>query len=260
MKFLGERFLVQDAQNRVFSVDGRHDGNAEIDEAALVADPEAPVLRHAALGDIQFAHDLDARNNRGEPVLGNRRHGMNQHAVNPVLDGNFDVPGLDVNVGGAPFERRKDHGVHQANDRADRGILLRQAVGGNVRIGFFILLDHRQREGFGGLVENALGLLGALQEIADLGGRGDLQDQFLAQQQRQFVAEQNLARIGHCDHQGAALSLHRHKVESEHQLGGNAAKQLRIDPLFEQIDESAAVSFRQAPRLFALALRIGCSR
>ncbi len=136
MKFFGERFLVEDAKHRVFSVDGRHDGNAEIDEAALIADPEAPVLRHAPLGDIQFAHDLDAGNNRGEPVLRDRRHRVNQHAVNAVLDGDLDVAGLDMDVGGAPFERRENHRVHQANHRADRRILLRQAVGGDVRIGF----------------------------------------------------------------------------------------------------------------------------
>src|SRR5579864_265190 len=96
LKFFGERFLVQDAEDRVFSMDGRHDRNTEIDEASFIADPEAPILGHATLGDIQFAHDFDARNNSGKPVLGDRRHRVNQDAVNPVLDGHLDVPGLDI--------------------------------------------------------------------------------------------------------------------------------------------------------------------
>ena len=111
-------------------MDGGHDGNAEIDEAALVAHAEAAVLRNAALGDVQFAHHLDARKNRGMPFLGDRRHGVLQHAVNAVLDGHFDVARFDVDVTGAPFERRENHRIHQAHDRAD-GRIARQAVGGN---------------------------------------------------------------------------------------------------------------------------------
>jgi hypothetical protein len=184
---------------------------------------------------------------------------VHQHAVDAVLDRHFDVPGLDVNVRGAPFERREDDRVHQANHRADGRFLRRERIGRNVRIGLFILFNDRQSKGLGGLVENALRLLGALQEIADLGGGGNLEDEFLAQQERQFVAEQDLARIGHCNHQRAFLSLHRHKVEPEHQFGRNAPKKLRIDSLFEQIDESAAVALRQAARFFSLALRVaGC--
>src|SRR5665213_132473 len=119
LKFLGECFLVQDAQHRVFSVTRGHDRNAEIDEAPFVAYPETSVLRHAPLGDVQLAHYFDARNDRGKPVLRNRRHGVNQYAVNSVLHRDFDVPGLDVNIRGAPFERRKNHRVYQANHRTD---------------------------------------------------------------------------------------------------------------------------------------------
>ena len=109
-------------------------------------------------------------------------------------------------------------------------------------------MDHLQRECLGRLFENALGLLGALQEVADLRRGGDLEDQLFAKQQRQFVAEQHLAGIGHRDRQAIVLRFDRHKVEAEHQVRGNAAEQLRIDALFAQIDESAAVSLRELAR------------
>ena len=40
---------------------GRHDGDAKVDQPALVADAETAVLGDATLGDVKLAHDLDAR-------------------------------------------------------------------------------------------------------------------------------------------------------------------------------------------------------
>src|SRR5207245_1530491 len=45
-----KRFLVEDAENGVFPVTRRHDGDAQIDEAPFVFYAEAAVLRDAALG------------------------------------------------------------------------------------------------------------------------------------------------------------------------------------------------------------------
>ena len=155
-------------------MDRRHDGNAEIDEAAFVAHAEAAVLRDAALGDIQLAHHFDARKNRGVPVLGERLHGVLQNAVNAVLHHHFGVARFDVDVARAALERGEDHGVHQAHDGAHAGIA-RELVHRNIFFAVFFVADHLQREAFGGLVENALRLLGALQQIADLRGGGDFE-------------------------------------------------------------------------------------
>ena len=113
-ELLAHRFFVEHAEHGVFAVDRGHDGDAEIDQAALVAHAEAAVLRDAALGDIQLAHDLDARDDGGVPVLGDGRHGVVQHAVDAVLDGHCLVARFDVNIAGAPLERVEDGGVHQA--------------------------------------------------------------------------------------------------------------------------------------------------
>jgi len=70
----------------VFTMNGWHDGDAEVDEAGLVADAEAAVLRDTALGDVKLAHDLDAGEDGVVMLAGDGRHGRLQHAVDAVLD------------------------------------------------------------------------------------------------------------------------------------------------------------------------------
>ncbi len=171
-EFFAQRFFVENAQNGVFAMDGRHDGNAEVDETAFVAHAEAAVLRDAALGDIQFAHDLNARKDGGVPFLGQRLHGVLQHAVNAVLHDHFGVARFDVNVTGAALERGENHGVHQPNDGAHAGIA-REFVHGDIFVAVFVVADDLQRKTFGSLIQDALGLFGALQQIVDLRSGGD---------------------------------------------------------------------------------------
>ena len=46
--------------------------------------------------------------------------------------------------------------------------IAREAVAGNGLVALFVVLRNLQRKRFGGLLQNALRLLGALQQIADL--------------------------------------------------------------------------------------------
>ena len=149
-------------------MDGGHDGDAEIDQAVLVADAETAVLRDAALGDIEFAHDLDARNDGGVPVLRDGRHGVVQHAVDAVLDGDFLVARFDVNIAGAPFERVEDGGIDQLDDRRDVGIDRGKLVDGERFVGVVFVADDIEREAFGDFFEHALRLLGLLEQVGDL--------------------------------------------------------------------------------------------
>src|ERR1700690_1839986 len=103
-KFFAERLFIKNAQDSVFPVNRRHDGNAEVHEAAFITNAEAAVLRDAALGDVELAHDLDAGKNRGVPVFGERLHGVLQNAVNAVFDHHFGVARLDVNVTGTALK------------------------------------------------------------------------------------------------------------------------------------------------------------
>src|ERR1019366_6546240 len=110
---------------------GGHDGDTDVDEAVLVADPETPVLRNAALGNVQFAHDLDTRQDVRFVLAGDRRHGRMQYTVDAVPHVQVMVLGLEMNIGGAPIERGEDDGVYQADDRV-AVFLRRQFLNGNV--------------------------------------------------------------------------------------------------------------------------------
>src|SRR5579864_4337741 len=109
MKLFGESFFVQHAEHSVFAIDAGHDRNAEVHTTALVADAEAAVLRNAAFGDVQITHDFNARKNSGVPFLGDWRHRVLQHAVNPIFYDNFDIARFDVDVTSAAFERGENN-------------------------------------------------------------------------------------------------------------------------------------------------------
>ena len=107
-ELLGQALLVQDADDGVLAVHGRHDGDAEVDGAAADLHAEAAVLGDPLLRDVQLGHDLDAADDRGVVLLGHRLHGRLQHAVDAVLDDDLGVAGLDVDVRGAAVEGVED--------------------------------------------------------------------------------------------------------------------------------------------------------
>ena len=174
-EFLAQSLLVEHAKHGIFSVNRRHDRHAKIDKAAFVTHTETAVLRNAPFGDIELAHDFDARKNRGMPVFGQRLHGILQNAINAVFHDHFGIARFDVNVTRAPFERGKDYGVHQTDNGAHAGFA-RELLHGNIFFAVLFVADNLERETFGRLIENALRLLGALQQIANLrsGGNFDL--------------------------------------------------------------------------------------
>src|SRR4029077_18445673 len=104
---LAHRFLVQHAQHGVLAVNGRHDGNAEIDRPSVVFHAETPVLRHAALGNIELAHDLDTGNDRRMMFLAYWRHGLREHAIDAELDDHRGVASLDMEFPGPGAEGRE---------------------------------------------------------------------------------------------------------------------------------------------------------
>ena len=116
-ELLRQALLVEDADDRVLAVHRGHDRDAEVDGAAADLHPEAAVLGHALLGDVQLGHDLDAADDRGVVLLGDRLHGRLEHAVDAVLDHHLVVAGLDVDVGGAAVQGVEDRGVDEADDR-----------------------------------------------------------------------------------------------------------------------------------------------
>src|SRR5713101_7183640 len=255
-EFFRKRFFVEDAKNRVFTVTGGHDGDAQIDVAPLVFHAEAAVLGNTALGDVQIAQHFDAREHRGMPLLGDGLHGVLQHAIDTVFDGHLGVSRFDVDVAGAALERGEDNGLHEAHHRAG-GAIASQAVAGNRLFAFFFLLGSLKGEGFGGLFEDALRLLSAFQNVADLPGGSDANQKFLSQQERQLIAHLHLAGVCRRDGQNIVVKFKRHEVVAEHQVRGDGPEQFRIDPLFPEINESEAVSLSEFARDLAFVQLIG---
>ncbi len=257
-ELLAHRLFVEDTKHGVLAMDGGHDGDAEIDQASLIANAETAVLRNAALGDVEFAHDLDTRNDRRIPFFGDRGHGVLQHTVDAVLDGEFLVACFDVNVAGAPFESVEDGGVDQLDDGRDIALVGSQAVDGKIFVGVFVVADDIEREAFGNFFQNALGLLGLLEQVGDLGMSGNLDLELFAR------AGQRVRRSGTiCRGSASAISsvavvgLNRDEVVAEHQIDGNGAEEFVVDLGGSQIDEFAAIAPGERLRLFG-SLSISC--
>ncbi len=96
------------------------------------------------------------------PLFGNRLHGVLQDAVDSVLDSYLGVAGFNMNVTCAAFQRGEDNCFDEANNWADGGVA-RQAVARDGLFALFFFLGDLECEGFGGLLEDALGLFGALE-------------------------------------------------------------------------------------------------
>ena len=98
-------------------MNGRHDRNTKVDVASFVADAKAAVLRHAALGNVQLGHHLDARN---QSLMMRQIDGVDfrvKRAVNAVLNLHFGVARFDMDVGSPRLHRVVDDRVHQLDDR-----------------------------------------------------------------------------------------------------------------------------------------------
>src|ERR1041385_1504944 len=218
LELLAHRFFIQHAQHGVFAVNGGHDGDAEIDQTAAVLHTETSVLGHAALGDVQLAHDFYARNDGGVVLLGHGLHGRLQHAIDAVLHHHGIALGLNVDIAGTLLQRGKNRGVHQADDRADVGFSRAgDAVNSNVFAGALVIADDVQHKAFAGFLQHALRLLSLFQNVADLGQRGHLGPDAPVQQQADFIDHHQLAGIGNGDRQRAVILLQRNKVVAKHQ-------------------------------------------
>ena len=113
-----EAFLAEKAQAHRLALDTRDTGHAHVDGLPLGLQMNASVLRQALLGDVEFAHHLDAGNHRGLELLDVLRHGnLVQEAVDAVADAQAVRLWLDVNVRGLLRQRLADDLIHKLHHR-----------------------------------------------------------------------------------------------------------------------------------------------
>ena len=231
---------------------GGHDAHAEVDQPALIPHPEAAILRHAALRNVELAHDLDARQNRLVVFARNRRHGLLQHAVNPVLHQQTIVERLQVNIRRAAFQRSEDGRIHQPDDR--RNIIIGgQLFDRDILVGVLLAREHVERQTFARLIQHALRLLVLLQQIRNLAQRCHTRDNVYAQQPGNLVDDHQLRRVGNRNRKPALALFQRHEVVAEHHVHGHGLEELDLDREVLQVDKLGMI----APRKQLRALNLG---
>src|ERR1700674_585260 len=263
VKFFAHRFFIEHAQHGILAVDGRHNRNAEVDRplGTAVAHAEASVLRNPALGDIQFTHHFDTRDDGRVVLLGDGRHGLGEHAVEAELDAHGVIAGFDMNVTGPPLQSGEDRSIDETNDGADIALLGGQPVDGDPLVpARLVFVDHIQGKAFAGVFENPLGLFRLLEDFGDLGQGRNLGDDALAEQQADLVDHHQLAGVGDGDGEPAILGLlQRHEVVAKHQVDWNGFEKIVVQLEIMQVDELAAVAPRDVLRLFQF-LGVGAGR
>ena len=108
--------LLEDTHHAAFAEAGRHGREADVDVLAGDLDLDAAVLRHALLGDVQGAHDLDAGGDGRVGLLG-LPDNVVEHAVDPEADDELLFERLDVDVGCLFLDGAEDQRVDELDDR-----------------------------------------------------------------------------------------------------------------------------------------------
>ena len=188
---VGDRLLVEDAQHAVLAEHARHDRHAKVDRSAVDRDLEAAVLRHAALGNVELRHHLDAGDDLLRGLHPADRRDLQQHAVDAVANHEPAGPRLEVNVAGAGPQCVEQGRMHELDDRArvlaDRRQrqVLEAAIG--VRVG---LLD------VDGAVHRPQGLFMARDEGADVRARHHRPFERVRHARLEPGAQRGVERIG----------------------------------------------------------------
>ena len=110
-------FLVEQPQDHALAVQRRHRGHPHVHLAVLQLQPDAAILRHAPLGDVQVRHDLEPADDRGLQVDG-RCGRVLQHAVDAISHPQPVGVSFEVHVRGPRFERLEQQQVHELDDRS----------------------------------------------------------------------------------------------------------------------------------------------
>jgi hypothetical protein len=220
------RLLVEDPDDGVLAVDGRHDRDAEVDRPPLDADLEAAVLRDPLLRDVQLGHDLDPADDRLVVLLVDRLHRRVEDAVDPVLDDDDALLRLDVDVRSAALDGVEEDRVDELDDRAR---VRRDPVDRQDLLALLVLADDLHPEVLGRLLEDALGALGLLKDLLEGGPRADLRPERPLEEVLELVALDDVARVRHDDGKGPVLLPLGNELEPEHPVERRRSEERRVD-------------------------------
>ena len=107
---------VEHPHDDAFAEHGGQHADAQVDRMPADGQLDAAVLRHAAFGDVEIGHDLDARRD-GKGQVARRRHHFIEHAVGLDANAEFVFERLEVQVAGVVLDGQQQHHVEQLADR-----------------------------------------------------------------------------------------------------------------------------------------------
>ena len=108
---------VQQSQHHLLAEQRRAGGDAEVHLLGLGdVELDAPVLRQAALGDVELGHDLEAGGDAGVQLHRGLGHAA-QDAVHAQADAELGFIGFEVDVRGAALDGVQQHLVDEAHHR-----------------------------------------------------------------------------------------------------------------------------------------------
>jgi len=206
-----------------------HGGNGrypQVERPAAHLGADASVLRQAALGDAEAAHDLEPRYDRRVQPLG-RTLGLVQHAVDAQAHAELGRERLKMDVRGAALQRGGDQLVDQADDRGVVGPFAR--VGRVVGTGFIGRL--RRGRQFGHVRQAVMAFDGAAQ-VGRVRPHGlDVQAEDVRQQIGALAGE----RIGHGDLEPETGAAQRQHLMPHGEVTRHEPQQVGRDPRPRQV-------------------------
>ncbi len=161
-----------------------------------------------------------------------------------------------MDVGGAAFKSGEDGGIDEANDGADI-FFARQLLNGDVLVLVVVAGEHVEGEAFAGFIENALRLLGFLEQVGDLRESGYAGKNAVAEQAGDFIQHHETRGVADRDDENFLLLLDGHEVVAEHQFDGDGAQQIVLNLEVLQVDELGMIAVGQR---FSLAPFVWTSR
>ena len=110
------RRLVEDAQHDTFAELRRQGRDAQVNLSSAQRDLDAPVLRDAALGDVEVGEHLQPRGDRQRQRAGRRRHFV-ERTIDAVADLELVLKRLEVDVRSLVADGLANHEIYKPDDR-----------------------------------------------------------------------------------------------------------------------------------------------
>ena len=190
---------IEEADHGLLRLACRHGGDAQVERAARDLNTRPPVLRSQPVGDVQLAHDLDARD---DSVQGRERelHEGPQHPVHAEPHRAALAPGLEVDVARPLAHRVMEDEVCELDDRSAFDLVRAHRFGRGVFDDADVIHELRAHP-VDHPLEQPVRCVAPVDRFLDGRGRGDLANDRAAGRETERLLGVQVAGVRHRDHQ-----------------------------------------------------------